>query len=129
MKPVVKRWAEALFREAQDESAEELPKLAENFYAALRRANKFAWAKSIIEALQKISAQKSRAETVRVRAARDLSKNIVENIAQIFETSPQQITVAIDPGLLGGVVIEQKDFVYDLSIKKQIDLLRESLIS
>lgn len=124
-----KKWAEALDREAQNKSAEELPKLAENFYAALRKENKLRLAKSVIAELEKISEQKQREEKMRVRAARDLSKNLVENIAKIFQTSPRQIAVTIEPALLGGVVIEKKDFVYDLSVKKQIELLKTSLSS
>jgi F-type H+-transporting ATPase subunit delta len=68
---------------------------------------------------------------VRVRSAIDLTKEQSENLKKRFETVTAKhvrLVPAKDTTLIGGVVARVGDTVYDGSVKRQLELLRDRFV-
>ena len=68
--------------------------------------------------------------SVRVRTATDLDPAVVGQIRDILQASPVtsatvELSVEVDPELIGGFVIELDDRLYDASIQHKLALLRK----
>lgn len=66
-----------------------------------------------------------------VNSATELSKkqlaDLVKGLSEL-KGKPVKVTSAVQPGLLGGIVVEMDGSVYDGSIKKRLDTIRESIL-
>lgn len=129
MTSLSKKWALTLLGEAANKSPSQLDKLLDKFFNILKKENKIYLAGSIIKRVAKLEEEKRRRENLRLESAHDLTQMAIAKIAKIFKIAPEKITARIEPELLGGLVVEHQDTIYDFSIKKQIELLKTSLIS
>ncbi len=125
---VVQDLAKTLVEAARGQSGRQLEQVVEQFFASLKETNKLSLAKPIIKAVAKEEV-KEKNKGLRLIAAQDLSEGLVKKIAKIFTIAPEEVSLKKDAKLLGGIVIEYNDLVYDLSIKNQIHLLKTHLIS
>ncbi len=66
-----------------------------------------------------------------VNSATELSKKqlaeLVKGLTEL-KGKPVKVTAEVQPGLLGGIVVEMDGSVYDGSIKKRLDTIRESIL-
>lgn len=67
-----------------------------------------------------------------VRTVRPMSKVLFERLREGFERRLQKrvvLTTAIDPALIGGIVVHLESLAYDGSVRRELDLLRERLLA
>lgn len=68
--------------------------------------------------------------TVKITSAAELTPEVLATIRQKLENGPigfenVEIKTKIDPSLVGGFIIELGDYVYDASVRHQLDELRK----
>lgn len=129
MSSQAKKLALVLGQVTQDKSGKELAALLDNFLSFLKNANKIYLLKSVIREIEAEAKKRESPEGLRVQAARPVSRELIKKIARSWQIEPAKVTVNEEPELLGGVVIKHGDFIYDFSIKKQINLLKTHLTS
>lgn len=104
--------------------------LVNNFLSVLAendRLNDFA---NIEQAYQDLLERAKGRIRARVRSARPLSPQEMNNLLDAFHHLTRKTvlpTVELDPDLLGGVVVEIEGRVYDASLKTQLQRLGEAL--
>jgi F-type H+-transporting ATPase subunit delta len=68
--------------------------------------------------------------SVRLRTASELNPAVIGQIREILQASPVtsenvELSVEVDPALIGGLVIELDDRLYDASIRHKLSLLKK----
>ena len=129
MSHLSKKWAAALLEEAQNKSEKDIEKLADRFLAVLKNEKKLYLAPSILNWLNKLLEQKKEKERLKIQAAREPAKNLTEKISKIFNIASTRIEVNVNPDLLGGLIIQHEDKIFNLSVKKQIEFLKKNLLA
>lgn len=127
MNNLSKKWALTILEETENKLPSQLDKLLGKFFSILKKENKIYLAASIIKWVAKLEEQKARREGLRLIAAHDLTQISILKIAKIFKIAPEKITLKIEPRLLGGLVVEHHDALYDFSTKKHLEQLKTFL--
>ena len=86
----------------------------------------------IVKVYQELYDEKVGVVTAEVITALDLNgnerKKIEKKILELTGAKKVKAIYKVDPSILGGIIIKIGDTVYDASIKRRIQLLREQLI-
>jgi F-type H+-transporting ATPase subunit delta len=117
--------AEMLVRELQ------LPDLLARFVRLLADHQRLAALPAIAERFQNLLDRDLGRVRITIRSARALDGKQEQDIVATFATlTGKQVipTVAINPDLLGGVVVEAEGKVYDGSVRTHLDRLAKELI-
>ncbi|MGC9034062.1 MAG: F0F1 ATP synthase subunit delta, partial [Thermosulfidibacteraceae bacterium] len=65
------------------------------------------------------------------KLATEVDRDMVESIRKVFEEKLNKevlFNVVVDPSIIGGVVVEIGGYVFDGSIMKSLEQLREKMI-
>jgi F-type H+-transporting ATPase subunit delta len=81
----------------------------------------------IIDEYKGLKRKEQGEEELQITIARDIDKNIIEQIKQSF--SADQAEVEQDKSILGGIIIRRGNTVIDGSVKKQLNKLKQNLLN
>lgn len=130
MKKTPRQYAIALYEAAKDAEGKELEEIILNFVKILHRENKLSWKDKIIAALKKYALQQEGIEEFEISSARHLSASLLNKIKKLLKTDKKIILKEnLNPALLGGLLIKSESEIWDFSLKKQLQLLKNKLIT
>jgi F-type H+-transporting ATPase subunit delta len=117
-------WYEAL-KEAKQTKWEEI---SQNILRRLQREGKLNQLSSIVDAMKEIESTETNKAYVEVTSAYKASVKELELLAKEL-TGAKDVEVAVkeDESLLGGVVVRTKNDLWDISLKHQLEQLKEQL--
>jgi F-type H+-transporting ATPase subunit delta len=103
-----------------------------NFLMVLCRHGRLALLRAIDAEFNRIFNQRQRRISVRVRSAVPLNDDqlgrLKSDLHKTFQLEPM-LDVQIDPGLLGGLVVRVGDWLFDHSVRTELQNLRRQLIA
>jgi F-type H+-transporting ATPase subunit delta len=106
--------------------------LVSSFLLLLVRKQREGLAPAVVAAYTALVDEREGVVEARVRAARPLSPEQAEKMRAELETitgRAVRLHLAVDPTLLGGVVVRVGDRVYDGNLRHQLDLLHDQFES
>jgi F-type H+-transporting ATPase subunit delta len=127
-----KKYAISLYETLYEAEKGKVPELIKSFIALLIRNQDLHKADKIIKAFTTYADIKEKRVEVTLYSAHHLHAGLKELvIEQLKKSLNKDITVqeAVDPSLIGGLILKYDDVVVDGSIKKRIELLAQSLRS
>ena len=121
------QYAKILYALTVDLSEKELQKNIEAFIALLQKNQSLNKLPYIIKEFEIYSDKVQGNEKAVIKTARELSKNSVEEIKK-FLSLKGEVKVQTDENILGGVVVQVGNKIFDASLKTQINKLKQQLI-
>ncbi len=120
------QFAKILYGLTVDKQKKEIDKATEvfaNFVKSKQALKKMPYIqKEFIALVQKEEGK----EPIHIVSARKISKEVKDNIANIFGKD-LTITQEVDPSLIGGLTIKQGNTIFDTSIVAQLTQLKQEL--
>ena len=101
-----------------------------NFLRILARHDRVSLVVQICQQVRELHEDRTGAKRVQVKSAADLSNEAVEKIRQQLDGKfgfHSILEVEVDPAILGGLVIQIGDTVYDSSLRTRLNQLRGRL--
>jgi F-type H+-transporting ATPase subunit delta len=102
------------------------------FLGVLNQNNRLAILPEVAQAYQRILDQLAGRVAVKVTSARELTPAQLEQVQKTLAESlgkTPMIHLAVDPELLGGMIVQIGDRVYDTTIRTRLETLRNHLLS
>ncbi|HLA64630.1 MAG TPA: ATP synthase F1 subunit delta [Rhodothermales bacterium] len=109
-----------------------LPKLVTSLMLLLIKKEREDLAVEVVAAYRALHDKRAGIVEARVRTARPLTADEAESLRKALETrtgSGVRLRLAVEPALIGGLVVRLGDRVYDGSLRHQLGLLREQLVT
>lgn len=122
----VRQYAKALYEATKDASKQQLGQILDNFLLMLQKDNKIKKAEYIIEEFVRYAKKAEGIKEIEIESARKLDSTTVEKIKRIFD-GKAEVTQTINKGIIGGLRIKVDDMIFDASIKKQLNRLKNNL--
>jgi F0F1-type ATP synthase delta subunit len=128
MKKTPKQYAVAFYQAAQGKKAKELDRVVLGFVKILQRDNKLGWKEKILAELTKYSQLKEGIKELEITSARELSGTSVKEIKKKFGEEKKVLTKEkVSPEILGGIILKLDDKLWNFSLKKQLQTLKNQL--
>lgn len=118
-----KDYAQLLYEILEHKSESQQTKILERFKAILTKNKHTHLAPAIEKEFEKIQKQKEREKITYISSASTFREDQKKELETLFD-KPHEFSV--NPDLLGGVAVRQKDIIYNATLKKKIELLRAS---
>jgi F-type H+-transporting ATPase subunit delta len=102
-----------------------------NFLLVLNEHDRLDVLRPILEAAHELADERARRVRVVVRSAAPLDDGQRERLRQQLRSNLQKeplLDTQVDPDLLGGLVVRVGDWVYDASVRTQLEDIRNQLI-
>jgi F-type H+-transporting ATPase subunit delta len=103
-----------------------------NFLQVLNNHDRLELLRPILAEARELSNRRHGRVRVRVRSAvalpDDQRERLVQELRQVINREPL-LETQVDPDLLGGLVVRVGDWLYDASVRTQIDTIRSELIA
>lgn len=103
-----------------------------NFLQVLNEHERLKLLRPIYAAFRQLRDQRARRLRVQVRSAvplpTDQRDRLLSELRQTFQVEPL-LQEQVDPELLGGMVVRVGDWVYDASIRRELETIRSELIA
>jgi F-type H+-transporting ATPase subunit delta len=103
-----------------------------NYLQVLNEHERLDLLRPIFAAFRQLREQRARRMRVQVRSAvalpADQRDRLVSELRQTFQVEPI-LQEQVDPDLLGGMVVRVGDWVYDASIRRELETIRSELIA
>lgn len=131
MKITAKQYARALF-EALKEAPDNEGKIIDNFFETLKKNNDLRQATEIMSYFEEYDREEKNLVEVLIVSVSPLEEDMKNKIRnKMGSLLGKQIVLKekIDAGILGGLVIKFKDYVFDASIKSRIEEMGKTLVS
>jgi F-type H+-transporting ATPase subunit delta len=128
--PIVRRSAKAKL--IDDTFKGNVSDLTFNFLHVLNSKDRLALVRQAAFAYRELLDQRAKRLRVKVRSATALSENQNEQLRQLIAQATgldPVIGVTIDPDLLGGMIVQIGDQVFDSSVRTRIDTIRNQLLA
>ena len=119
-----KDYAELLYEILENKPVEQQGKILSNFKKILVKNKETHLAKAIQREFEKIQTEKSREKTTYIASASELTHKQKQELEDIWK-KPREFSV--NPDLLGGVAVRQRDIVCNATLRKRIELLKSSI--
>lgn len=130
MKFSAKQYAQALMDSLESVGPKDQDRVLDNFAKVLAENNDLRMYEAIEEEFHKLELQKKGIKQVEITSARPLShqneKEIIEELNQLVK-GKVELKKKVDEQLIGGVVIQMEDQIIDVSVKNQLDQLKNNL--
>lgn len=122
-----KQFAKALYEITKDLKGEKLHATLQRFVLFLARNHKLKKTGKIIAEFVKYAKKQAGILEMNASSARKLAKHTLDLINKAFGGKTEMIEV-VDLSLIGGVRIKTEDKIFDGSVKKQLQKLKQSMI-
>jgi F-type H+-transporting ATPase subunit delta len=103
-----------------------------DFLLVLNRYDRLGLVRSVYFAYRELRDHRAKRIRIIVRSAVPLTEEQQNQLRQTFETSLKQepvLDLRVDPNLLGGMVVQVGDEVFDSSVRSRIDTIRNQLLA
>lgn len=120
------QYAKILFALTEGKSGSELERATQAFVSFLINERALSKKEYIMQAFSEYAKEQQGIKKIVITSARDLSKQVVTEIAHLFGKQTE-VETAIDPRLIGGVIVRTGDTVIDASVKGQLEQLQTQL--
>jgi len=131
MKITSKQYAQALYESVEGKNKKEIEEAIRNFARLLVVRRETAMVSEIIKYFLEISEKAEAVARAKVKTARPLDKStaaeIKKYLMRLLAAKEIILETEIDPGILGGIVIQYKDKVIDGSLRAKLEALREKM--
>jgi ATP synthase F1 delta subunit len=114
-------YAQLLYEILENKPAEQQEKILDNFKKILIKNKETHLAPAIHREFEKIQERKRREKTVYIASATELNKKQKQELENMWD-KPREFSV--NPDLLGGIAVRRRDTVYNATVRKKIELLR-----
>ena len=125
-KKSIKNYAQTLYKTTKGLSVKELTKAIQKFVLILVRDHKIKQVNKIIKEVIKYTKEQEGMIEIEVSSVHQLNDETVKKIALIFGKKTE-VKQKIDKNLLGGMIIKTKDRIFDASLKRQLEIMRQVL--
>jgi len=102
-----------------------------NFLLVLNKHERLDLIRPILAAFRELSDERAKRLRVKVRSAVPLAEDqqarLRNELQETFHREPL-LETAVEPDLLGGMIVSVGDWVYDASVRSQLETLRKQLI-
>lgn len=122
-----KQFAKALYEAIKDLKGGKLHQALKQFVVVLAQNHKLKKAEKIIAEFVRYSKKQEGIVEMSVSSARKLEKHTLSLINKAFG-GKTKMTEDLDTALIGGVKIKTEDKIFDGSIKRQLQRLKQSLV-
>ena len=123
--------ANAIYLASKDKTGSSLSAIFQNTVTFLHRRHLLSKAPAILSQLENIINDKEGRVVVKIKSAKPLAphfkKELIIVLKKRYEAEEINLVESLDEKLLGGIRIEVKDEVIDLTIKNKITKLQEYL--
>jgi F-type H+-transporting ATPase subunit delta len=105
--------------------------LFKNFLLLLAEKGRAGEIEDIAEEFERLMAREERRLTVELTTARELTDDEAKDIvAQIEKAAGRKVeaTRSVDPGLVGGIVLQAGSYRVDASVRGRLERLRQELV-
>ena len=119
-------YAKALYSATKNLKGQNLSVVIKSFTELLFRKGLIKQASSIITEFIAYNKKMEGIETVHVTTAKELSVKNISEIRKIFGEKTE-IIEQVDDSIIGGVVVQTDNKIFDGSIKKQLNLLKQKI--
>lgn len=102
-----------------------------NFLKVLARHERLSVLRTILKFVKKTYAEQMGLAEVQVRVAKELDAELEQEIvAKLRSTLGKEpvLTITVDPELIGGMILQVGDRVYDGSIHRRLEQIRRSIV-
>lgn len=120
-------YAVALYQALQGKTATEQKHIASSFVALLARHYRLGHAQAIIDDFIRYAKRQSGTTDLVVTTISELVADITKRLQTIFG-SDAAVTTHIDKSIIGGIIVQTEETVFDGSIRKQLERLKSNLI-
>jgi len=128
-----KNVAQAIYAAAKDKSGDELTRAMANAVEFLAKKNLLSKAPKILEDLENIHNADQGIVSAKVSSKTPLTKYTIDEIRHILKSRYKANEIVVhekeDKSLLGGIRIEAKDEIIDLSLKNKLNKLHNYLLT
>lgn len=121
-------YARALYDLTQGKTGAALEKVMQNFVAILARDGKLRKANAIIEEFIHYARAQAGIVEIEIKSARELPSATINHIKKSFGEKVEATSV-VKENLLGGVVVQSADKIFDASLITQLNNLKTKLAS
>jgi len=121
-----RQYAKILYESTADLSEKDMNAVVHAFVKILKTHQMLSKAERIIAEYETYAKEQRGVERVEITSARELSPGDAESIAAHI-AHETDLSVKIDPKLIGGVVIRTRNTVFDGSVRAQLEKLRQQL--
>lgn len=121
-----KDYAVALYDLTKGLTGAPLNKTIHDFVALLSRKGSLKKGEKIIEEFIKYSKKQSGVIDIEITSARKLSEKNLEQIKKQFGKHVEAVE-KVDPTLIGGIKVKTENSIFDGSLQKQLQLLRNQI--
>lgn len=130
MQANVIHYATAWYEALKTAKSGQQPEISQRMLKMLQMKGKLSWLSRIVEQVQELEDAADGIVNVKVSSADKLkAKEIEPIIAELTDGANTRLTVTEDKELLGGMVVRTSDKRWDISMKKQINELKDFLNS
>lgn len=132
MKITPRKYAESLLAALESAPKDKASLYFDNFLKIVERNNDVKILPDIAREIEKIKRENSGIKTVTVTTATPLSRKTAEEISKKLEktfSSKIEIKADVKADILGGVMIEAGEYLFDKSLKTYINKFKNSIIS
>ena len=117
-------YAQLLYEVLQDKSPAQQAVIFENFKKILTKNKETYLAPAIERELDKVQTQKEQEKITYIASAAELTQSQKKEL-ESMTSKPREFLV--NPELLGGVAVRQKDRIYNSTLKKKVETLKALL--
>jgi|GEM_PF-3222035 len=118
--------AQAVYGAYQD-SPEQSEAISQRLGVYLQKHNMLHLSEMITRDLEFITDQVEQKNKTHVTSAVELSDNERSKIAKMYQVSPDELLVTIDPTLVGGMRVKSGGYLYDASLQTRLHTLQKTL--
>lgn len=122
-----KNYAVALFEATSGAKGAELNTIIKNFFRLLIKNQKFQAASDIIKEFEAYAKKQAGIVNIAVTSSRALDEKTLQHIKTTFG-SMVEVTETVDRSILGGIIVQTENTIFDASLKMQLKRLRASLV-
>jgi F-type H+-transporting ATPase subunit delta len=122
------QYARALYEATKGLKGDQLHAILDGFVNLLGRAHKIKQSERVIAEFVKYAKKQEGIVPLDVVAARHLSDKDLIKIGDVF-SGQAEVTPMIDEKIIGGVVIKSDEVIFDASVKKQLERLKQAINS
>lgn len=121
--------AQVLYRAHKDDS-KHMRSFMTKFYTFLEKNNRMGLLPHIVRHVRMIKEKEELGDTYEITSHEKLSASAVHDIFKKIQ-APEGVRVIknVDPEILGGIIIKHNGYIYDASIRAQLDTLRATLLA
>lgn len=128
----VNNLARAIYESLKDKEGFSLDKTSENVIRLLKNKNMMSKSNLILEEIQKIIDEENKIIRAKIKMKRNIDinteKGIEEFVKKKWEAKDVILEIEKEERLLGGIKIQVKDEIIDLTLKNKLEQLQNYLI-